>query len=94
VGEKKRKRVRLSQALDALEKRMIIRALIDNRGSLCAAAISLGITERIMGLRIRKYGIDRRRYKKGAKAGFSREDPRSAAMVSAGYPSRESAAPG
>jgi Nif-specific regulatory protein len=43
--------------LHALEKELIIDALKMNRGNRAAAARQLGITERIMGLRVEKYGL-------------------------------------
>ncbi len=43
--------------LDVLEKELIIDALKVNRGNRAAAARQLGITERIMGLRVEKYGL-------------------------------------
>jgi Nif-specific regulatory protein len=44
--------------LDALEKELIIDALKVNKGNRAAAARQLGVTERIMGLRAEKYGLD------------------------------------
>ena len=43
--------------LDALEKELIIDALKVNRGNRAAAARQLGITERVMGLRVAKYSL-------------------------------------
>jgi len=43
--------------LDALEKELIIDALKVSRGNRAAAARQLGITERVMGLRVAKYGL-------------------------------------
>ncbi len=43
--------------LDALEKELIIDALKVNKGNRAAAARHLGVTERIMGLRVKKYGL-------------------------------------
>jgi len=53
----------LQEALDNLEREMIIEALKESRGNKTKAAKRLGITERIMGLRVEKYGIDPRRFK-------------------------------
>ncbi|MCC8194776.1 MAG: sigma 54-interacting transcriptional regulator [Deltaproteobacteria bacterium] len=47
----------LDAALEALELRMITEALSDSRGNMAKAASRLGITERIMGLRMKKYGL-------------------------------------
>ena len=54
---------RLRSALEGLEMQMILDALDDARGNMALAASHLGITERIMGLRVRKYGIDPNRFK-------------------------------
>jgi Nif-specific regulatory protein len=43
--------------LDALEKELIIDALKVNKGNRAGAARQLGISERIMGLRVEKYGL-------------------------------------
>ncbi len=53
----------LEYNLGKFEKQMLHDALINTRGNLAKAADSLGITERIMGLRIKKYEIDPKRYK-------------------------------
>lgn len=53
----------LQQALDALEKELIIDALKLTRGNRSKAAQDLGISERIMGLRIEKHALDPTRYK-------------------------------
>lgn len=53
----------LQQALDALEREMIIDALKLTRGNRAKAAQELGISERIMGLRIEKHALDPARYK-------------------------------
>jgi len=54
----------LRQAVESLERRMIIAALISAKGRMNSAAESLGISIRIMGLRVRKYGIDLRAYRR------------------------------
>ena len=53
----------LQQALDALEKEMLVDALKLTRGNRSKAAQSLGISERIMGLRIEKHGLDPNRFR-------------------------------
>ncbi|MDR1524722.1 MAG: sigma 54-interacting transcriptional regulator [Tannerella sp.] len=53
----------LSNVLDKVEKQMIVDALILARGNIAKAAVQLGITERIMGLRIGKYGLNPYNYK-------------------------------
>jgi Nif-specific regulatory protein len=53
----------LDATLDAVERDLIQDALKTARGNVAKAARSLGVTERIMGLRVRKHGIDARRYR-------------------------------
>jgi len=53
----------LDTILGKIEKQIIIDALISSKGNGVKAAESLGITERMMGLRIRKYEIDPKRFK-------------------------------
>jgi Nif-specific regulatory protein len=53
----------LQTALDSLERELVLDALKSTRGNLAAAARQLGVTERIMGLRVDKYGIDAQRFK-------------------------------
>ena len=54
---------KLEASLSALEYEMIIDALKFARGNAASAARLLGISERLMGLRIQKYHIDPGRYK-------------------------------
>jgi Nif-specific regulatory protein len=49
--------------LGKIEKQIIIDALIASKGNGAKAADSLGITERIMGIRIKKYDIEPKRFK-------------------------------
>jgi Nif-specific regulatory protein len=51
-------RGRLEGSLAAVERELILDALKSCRGSMAKAARALGISERIMGLRVSKYGID------------------------------------
>lgn len=53
----------LTKILEDVEKQMIIDTLVTTKGNLAQAAEITGITERILGLRIRKYMIDPKRYK-------------------------------
>jgi Nif-specific regulatory protein len=53
----------LQQELDALEKELITDALKHTQGNRAQAARELGISERIMGLRVEKYQIDTDRYR-------------------------------
>jgi len=53
----------LDQAVEAVEREMIAEALKEHRGIMAKAGRKLGLTERIMGLRVKKYGIDPERFK-------------------------------
>ena len=53
----------LQYELDNLERELIIDALKSARGNMSKAAKSLGITERIMGLRVNKYNINFKRFR-------------------------------
>ncbi|MDM7923020.1 MAG: sigma-54 dependent transcriptional regulator, partial [Pyrinomonadaceae bacterium] len=54
----------LESAVAAFERDMILDALKSNQGNIAAAARSLGSTERIVGYKIRKYGVDPARFRK------------------------------
>jgi len=49
--------------LNKMEKQIIMDALILSKGNSTKAAEQLGITERMMGIRIKKYDIDAKRFK-------------------------------
>lgn len=53
----------LNEALAGLEKRLIREALEKNQGNMAKAAQSLGITERIMGLRMKSYGLAYKKFR-------------------------------
>jgi Nif-specific regulatory protein len=53
----------LPEALEALEREMILDALKSSRGNMAKAARALGISERVMGLRISQYGLDQKRFR-------------------------------
>ena len=53
----------LTAALETVEKELLMEALKSSRGNMAAAAASLGITERIMGLRVRRYQIEPKSFK-------------------------------
>jgi Nif-specific regulatory protein len=53
----------LQAALDDIEREMIVEALKTTRGNKSRAAQRLGISERLMGLRVRKHAIDPRRFR-------------------------------
>ncbi len=50
------------EALESIERELLIEALKSSRGNMAKAARSLNISERRMGLRINKYGIDPKRF--------------------------------
>ena len=53
----------LDATLATIERELIAEALKVSRGNMCRAARALGITERVMGLRMRRYDIDFRRFR-------------------------------
>lgn len=53
----------LQQKLDAIEKEMIMEALKRTQGNMSRAAVQLGLSDRIMGLRIKKFDIDYRKFR-------------------------------
>jgi Nif-specific regulatory protein len=55
----------LQEEVEKFEKELIQEALKSSLGNGARAARTLGITERIMGLRIKKYAIDTERFKTG-----------------------------
>jgi Nif-specific regulatory protein len=73
----------LQSMLDAYERELLMEALKSHRGNCAAAARMLGISERIMGLRVRKYDLDWRRFRRldgapeedGEGAAEERSDP-------------------
>jgi Nif-specific regulatory protein len=53
----------LPAKLDNMERAMILDALKTYRGNKAKAAEALGITERLMGLRVKKHNIDPKQYR-------------------------------
>jgi Nif-specific regulatory protein len=53
----------LPEALSELERELILVALKSSRGNIAKAARSLGVSERVMGLRVRKHGIQARDFR-------------------------------
>jgi Nif-specific regulatory protein len=53
----------LDQRLDSLEYEMIVEALKNAKGNMSKAAQELGLTDRVMGLRVKKFGIDYKIYR-------------------------------
>jgi len=55
----------LHDNLDRLERELIIEALENARGNMSKAAKALGITERVMGLRVRTHNLDPKTHRGG-----------------------------
>ena len=53
----------LESALVSLERELLVDALKTHRGNRAAAARALGLTERVMGLRVTKHGLDPTRFR-------------------------------
>jgi Nif-specific regulatory protein len=53
----------LRATLERVEQELLVEALKSARGNMAAAAKALGVTERIMGLRVRKYRIAAKRFR-------------------------------
>ena len=49
--------------VDHYERNLVMDALKTTRGNMARAARSLGITERVMGLRVKRFGLDPRRFR-------------------------------
>ena len=56
----------LQATLDSVERELLLDALKSARGNKAKAARLLGLTERLMGLRVEKYGIKPRRFRTSA----------------------------
>lgn len=56
-------RENLQAALDHFERDMILAALKAAHGNKAKAARALGLTERLMGIRVKKHGIDWRAFR-------------------------------
>jgi Nif-specific regulatory protein len=53
----------LQATMDNVERELLLDALKSARGNKAKAARALGITERLMGIRVRKHGLDTRRFR-------------------------------
>jgi Nif-specific regulatory protein len=58
----------LDSAVSALEYEMVVAELKNCDGNMAAAARALGLTERQMGLRVKRLGIDFKRFRRGEAA--------------------------
>ena len=54
----------LDKVIETVEYEMIVEKLKSAKGNMTIAAKELGLTERIMGLRVKKHGIDYKAYRK------------------------------
>jgi Nif-specific regulatory protein len=63
VSSKTKSSGSLDVVLSRVEKQMLLDTLVSTKGNLAKSAEILGITERMMGLRIKKYDIDPKRFK-------------------------------
>ncbi len=61
-GHRRRPRGRLKDLVAAYERDLIRDALKSTRGNMAAAARALGSTPRILGYKVRQYGIEPRKY--------------------------------
>jgi Nif-specific regulatory protein len=57
----------LDETLEGVEREMLIEALKSSRGNMAKAARLLGISDRRMGLRVHRYGIDPKRFNTNLK---------------------------
>ena len=55
----------LQARLDAVERELVLDSLKESRGNMAEAARVLGLTERKFGVRVKKYGIDWRAFRRG-----------------------------
>ncbi len=54
----------LKSVLEGIERGLILKALQESRGNKAKAARALGISERLMGIRVKRLGIDWRGLRK------------------------------
>lgn len=54
----------LKMMLESMERELILDALKTSKGNMAKAARELGLTERVMGLRAKKYHLDPRKFRK------------------------------
>lgn len=53
----------LEESLEEMERRMIVEALGETKGNIAKSAGILGITERVLGLRMKKYGLEYKNFR-------------------------------
>jgi Nif-specific regulatory protein len=54
----------LEKVIGMVEHEMIVEKLKESGGNMSLAAKELGLTERMIGIRVKKYGIDFKQYRK------------------------------
>ncbi|MDR3154994.1 MAG: sigma 54-interacting transcriptional regulator [Deltaproteobacteria bacterium] len=59
----------LDERLESIEYEMLVESLRDHRGNITEAAQALGLTRRVMGLRMQKFNISYRDFRRNAPAG-------------------------
>ena len=57
-------RKNLPQAVETLEKELIVEALKETRGNISKAAEILGVTQRILNYKVKKYNVPFRLYRR------------------------------
>ena len=57
----------LTERLDEVERASIVEALAACSGHMGRAAAALGLTERVMALRLRKYGLNYKSFRQGKR---------------------------
>ena len=55
----------LESKLNAVEYEMLVEALKNTKGNMTTAARELGLTKRMMGIRMSKFNIDYRNFRRG-----------------------------
>ena len=68
-GAQRRSQGTLQEHLDELEKACIVDAMEASGGQIARAAEALGLTQRILGLRLRKYKISYKDFRRGRQGG-------------------------
>lgn len=61
----------LNNILEQVEKQMVVDTLVLMKGNLTASAEKLGVTRRVMGILIKKHGIEIKKYKQNSDYGYT-----------------------
>jgi Nif-specific regulatory protein len=59
----------LAEAVATLERELLVDAMKNAEGNMAVGARALGVSERIMGLRMKKYGLSWRRFRRQSRSG-------------------------